>query len=258
MIHTREAAMKFVKTTAFIFAYLVSTSSVADDVDIYLSEDIEIDPPNVLFVLDTSGSMNFDSVSNGSWYPKTNETRMDVLRESLFATLDKTKNVNIGLMRFSSNGHGGFLTKKISDIDNVKDIIKSQVSNTDSYGGTPISETLYEAYKYYYGNYANYAVNNSTFFTNNSSYYWDNGYNTYARQTNLLDKSAYNNSQKYISPITDQCQSNNIILFTDGEASADTSRTTDIRNLVKKRHIKRLFRYSCQHALSSKQPVKLR
>jgi len=224
--------MKLFKYSVSLTLSFIMASSYADDVDIYLSEDIQIDPPNVLFILDTSGSMNFDSVNTGSWYPQTNETRMDVLRESLFSTLDKTKNVNIGLMRFSSNGNGGFLSKKIDDIDNVKSSIKSQVNSFDSYGGTPISETLYEAYQYFYGKYANYSINNSTFFTNTSSYYWDSGYNTYARQQGKIDTNSYNNSQKYISPITDQCQSNNIILFTDGEASADTGRDSSIRSLI--------------------------
>ena len=223
--------MTYLKHSALLLISLASLVTHADDVDIYISEDIDIDPPNVLFILDTSGSMNFNSV-NGQYYAGSSETRMDVLKSSLFSTLEKTQNVNIGLMRFSSNSNGGYLSKRINDIDSVKNSIKSQVNNFDSYGGTPISETLYEAYKYFYGKYANYSINNATYFTNTHSYYWDSGYNTYARQTNRIDTSAYNNSQKYISPIEDKCQSNNIILFTDGEASADTSRDYDIRNLI--------------------------
>jgi len=70
----------------------------ADDTDIYLGDGAigEGVLPNVVFILDTSGSMgNYDG------YPKD---RMDRMKDALYEILDGTNNVNVGLMRFSDPG----------------------------------------------------------------------------------------------------------------------------------------------------------
>ncbi|CAM3586907.1 PilC/PilY family type IV pilus protein [Parendozoicomonas haliclonae] len=52
--------------------------------------------PNVMFILDNSGSMNEASSTYG-------KTRMDVLQDSFESLIDNTNNVNIGLMRLWEN-----------------------------------------------------------------------------------------------------------------------------------------------------------
>ena len=83
----------------------------ADDTDIYLGSTTKIGSiqPNVLFVLDTSGSMsNTDSTS-----PPV--TRLDRMKEALHAILDLATNINVGLMRF--HRRGGPVLYPVSDID---------------------------------------------------------------------------------------------------------------------------------------------
>ena len=70
--------------------------------------------PNVMFIMDTSGSMTA-SVSG------TGKSRMENMKEALHAILDSTTNINVGLMRFhsrdSSSTDGGPVLFPIANID---------------------------------------------------------------------------------------------------------------------------------------------
>lgn len=70
----------------------------ADDLEIYLgtsSEQVKYDP-NVLFIMDTSGSMTA--------YDGTSQSRMLRVQNALKETLSSVTNINAGLMRFSDLG----------------------------------------------------------------------------------------------------------------------------------------------------------
>eukprot|EP01093_Parvamoeba_rugata_P010475 TRINITY_DN28346_c0_g1_i1.p1 TRINITY_DN28346_c0_g1~~TRINITY_DN28346_c0_g1_i1.p1 ORF type:complete len:104 (-),score=12.07 TRINITY_DN28346_c0_g1_i1:3-314(-) len=76
----------------------LSLGAVADDLEIYFgasTEQVKYDP-NVLFIMDTSGSMTADD--------DTNESRMLRVQNALKETLRSVTNVNAGLMRFSDYG----------------------------------------------------------------------------------------------------------------------------------------------------------
>ncbi len=70
----------------------------ADDTEIYLG-DVTVSAgvrPNVLFILDTSGSMSgMDGMS---------QDRLDRMKDALHAILDDVNNINVGLMRFTDPG----------------------------------------------------------------------------------------------------------------------------------------------------------
>jgi len=81
----------------------LSTPVFADDTEIYVRKVEAVDEstrPNMLFVLDNSGSMN-ESLRKGDGTP-TGERRIDVLKEALVKMLDNATNVNVGLARFAS------------------------------------------------------------------------------------------------------------------------------------------------------------
>lgn len=96
----------------------LSTISVADDTDLYLGRDgagssaaTEGARPNLMFVLDTSGSMAFyDDGAEGS--------RMTRMRTGLREVLLNASNVNVGLMRFHTN-QGGPVLYPVRYIDEV-------------------------------------------------------------------------------------------------------------------------------------------
>ena len=70
----------------------------ADDTEIYLGNDsiTEGVRPNVMFILDTSGSM--------SAYDGESKDRLGRMKEALDSILDEANNINVGLMRFTNPG----------------------------------------------------------------------------------------------------------------------------------------------------------
>lgn len=89
---------------AFTLSVLAALPGIgqADDTDLYLRQAQEIDDsvrPNILFVLDNSGSMLWD-VTDEYGRP-TGQKRIDLLQEALLEVLDTAHNVNVGIERFA-------------------------------------------------------------------------------------------------------------------------------------------------------------
>jgi len=111
--------MKFRRSSIRLFNFLLAgfvglaaalpLQLPADDTDIYLGSSTAVGSvqPNVLFVLDTSSSMNG---KDGTPY-----TRLDRMKTALHTILDIATNINVGLMRFHSRG--GPVLYPVSDID---------------------------------------------------------------------------------------------------------------------------------------------
>ena len=89
----------------------------ADDTEIYLGN-INVSAgvrPNVLFILDTSGSMsNTDGMS---------QDRLDRMKDALKTILDDANNINVGLMRFTDPG--GPILFPVSYIDEDVSVVMS-------------------------------------------------------------------------------------------------------------------------------------
>ena len=115
-------------TISKILKSFFSTISMADDLEIYLGvagSQVTYDP-NILFIMDTSGSMT--DKDGGS------ESRMLRVQNALKQTLSSVTNVNAGLMRFSD--YGGPVLYPIRPIDDaVKPEIITSISsgNDDAY-----------------------------------------------------------------------------------------------------------------------------
>ena len=88
----------------------------ADDTEIYFSSGSSSantsNPilPNVLLILDTSGSMNIQVPNTGG------KTRMEVMKDSMKTIIDSIQDVNVGLMRFTFSA-GGAVVYPIAGID---------------------------------------------------------------------------------------------------------------------------------------------
>lgn len=86
--------------------------AAADDTEVFFGQ---VDPnadihPNVLFVLDTSGSMNWgDDGQEGS--------RLERLKEAMTTIIDSSTNLNMGLMRFNGLGGGGSVIYPVKALD---------------------------------------------------------------------------------------------------------------------------------------------
>lgn len=95
--------------SALFLSFLINFSAFGDDLEIYLgSSDSQVTyNPNVLFIMDTSGSMG---AKDG-----TGKSRMQRVQDALRDALNNATNINAGLMRFSD--YGGPILFPVRDID---------------------------------------------------------------------------------------------------------------------------------------------
>ncbi len=109
---------------------LVFATSInrADDTEIYFSSGSATESvlrPNVLFILDTSGSM-LNITDSG-------QTRIDELKDAMETVLDSLNDVNVGLMRFNDaqSQEGGPVIFPINYIDgDVSEVVGDSGQST--------------------------------------------------------------------------------------------------------------------------------
>lgn len=143
---------------------MASLGAQADDIDVYSASAISGGKPNILFVLDFSGSMAWDTsgVDNSR---NNGPRRIDVLKEAMDQVLDNNVNtINAGLGSTYSEGTTGIrwpvsdLSAKANTVDanipdryTVKDIIKQRINERDAAGWTSTVDALVEAAQYFRG-----------------------------------------------------------------------------------------------------------
>ncbi|HFE37830.1 MAG TPA: hypothetical protein ENK06_05350 [Gammaproteobacteria bacterium] len=139
-------------------ASLVMTSALAEDTEVFSTSE-NPDPPNVLFALDTSGSMNLEVPGSGG------KTRMTVLKEALKEVLSQDyKALNVGIMDFGGDASGGIdfpvsdIKGDASNIDpdipkgtSVRQVLNSILDNYTPSGKTPSGYAALEASSYFLG-----------------------------------------------------------------------------------------------------------
>jgi type IV pilus assembly protein PilY1 len=196
---------------------LSGAASRADDIELYVGAAQAQTPesyPNVLIIIDTSGSMN-DETGSG-------QSRLEVVKQVANELLDTLEHVNVGLMRYSTgyteNGDwpegfhegGGMVLHALEDIATAREDIKAQVSALKASGYTPLAETLYEAGLYYMGMPVHFGLDSWV-----GDHRRDDAYSTF---TPSVPESR--NGDVYKNP-THECQKNFIVLLTDGLPTYD-------------------------------------
>ena len=136
-------------------------------------------------------------------------TRISVMQDVITNLVNSTSGVNIGLMRFDRYSDGGMVSAPVEDIATGKDFFLQKLDEMTDGGGTPLSETFYEAAMYMQGRAVDYGRDSSPY----------------------VSVSGSRTGNTYISPIADECQKNYIILLTDGEPTNDSLSTTRRNNL---------------------------
>ncbi len=100
----------------------------ADDTEIFFNSVTDSETqPNLLFVIDGSGSMGWYDCADTSIPPSTTNcndgtpsgttTRLERMVSAMENVLENTSNINIGLMRFSHSNSGARVLYPVSDID---------------------------------------------------------------------------------------------------------------------------------------------
>lgn len=197
--------------SAFIYGVMAFNTVLADDTEIYVPRDVPADQqvrPNILFVLDSSGSMG-STVANSAIPPsKKNRTRNAVMQsvvKDLLNDLKAKEDVNVGFMRFDGND-GGYVLSPVKRLTTANaGAMQDVVDDIPADGNTPMLETYYEAYLYMTG----------------KNRVWGD-----------KSVSSSRSGDKYISPIEHSCQKSHIIYVTDGEPTVDQGSNSSVKTLV--------------------------
>ncbi|MCW9016441.1 MAG: VWA domain-containing protein, partial [Kangiellaceae bacterium] len=100
------------------YSFAVVNSALADDTEIFFAPvSATSTKPNIMFAIDTSGSMAW--VPGQQWvYPGTGEqSRMDIVKEVFDDVIVQLQNTNAGLMRFNGSAYGGPVLFPVLDLD---------------------------------------------------------------------------------------------------------------------------------------------
>lgn len=112
-----------------------SSTAYADDTDIFFNTQYrDTTKPNILFIVDTSGSMAWQQDGSPTEPYTTTPSRMTIVRNAMVDLLDTVNRVNVGLSRFT-NPPGGPILMPIRDIDgDLEDGVLPMVSSTINAG----------------------------------------------------------------------------------------------------------------------------
>jgi type IV pilus assembly protein PilY1 len=152
--------------------------------------------------------------------PTVASTRIQIVQQAGTNFINSISGMNIGLMRYSNNNggsndtsaSGGMVAYPVSHVWTDRANLITTLNNYNPAGWTPLSETLYEAYLYYSGGPVHFGLNSKPF----------------ASVPGSLDPQ---DSTRYKSPITTQCQKNYIIYLTDGLPTQDNEADSLITGL---------------------------
>ena len=218
---------KLVITVLLSCTLLLSMQSFAEDIELYVNNNIKVDEkPRVLLIFDTSASMNFstntgkDCGYNGGWN-LCPDNRLNVAQTAMNNLITQNSDVDFGLMRF--NGlDGGYV---LNAIGSDPEAIKNSINKLKADGGTPLAETLWEAYLYITGRKVFYGAgvdqnSRDTSIEKIVSHIERRCFLLFCRDVEVYDYSTY------ISPFHDKAaeakrcdNSVNIIYMTDGDPS---------------------------------------
>ena len=193
----RNLIIKVLNISAVIFSF--SPLFVhGDDTEIYLGSNLDRQKSlaNIIFIMDTSGSMGAN-VDGKTRLKTVQEVANQVIEES---AADPDKDFNIALMSFNGS-NGANVDMPMTPLSEATTTFKTKMNGYSAGGNTPITESLDEALRYLRGD------------------------------TPLYGTSSIASSKQagsYKSPITDECQTNHIVLFSDGAPTSDEGSNASI------------------------------
>ena len=164
--------------------------------------------------------------------PTADQRRIDVVKAAAASFINSLPNVNMGLMRYSTNNHqyqnnetdaaGGMVLSPVTELDPKRAALITEITSPTGthfipQGYTPLSETLFEAYRYFAGGAVQFGANSRICTSINNATSGNAGActNSGAMQ-DLHSVAASISGSNYVSPATEPCQENYIIYLTDG------------------------------------------
>lgn len=160
-------------------------------------------------------------------YSTSSQSRISLVRNAAKNLINSLSDVNIGIMRYNATGGGGMVLAPVQPVDSAKAALTSTIdTKTQACGYTPLSETLYESYRYFAGQ-------NVLF--GSDSYRADGDYGGASCYPNTPQPSVAESrttgtvdGTQYATPIANTCQKNFVVFLTDGLANGDYRANSDI------------------------------
>ncbi|WP_354009967.1 pilus assembly protein [Endozoicomonas lisbonensis] len=150
----------------------------ADDTELFVATLPDSARPNVTLIMDDSGSMGWGS-----------PTPMSQAQAAARNFLNNASDINISLMSFNGCNPGGNVDFASENIATARARAIGVINGYFADCGTPLGDTYYEAYRYYAG---------------------------LSPRFGTGSVAASITGSNYRSPISNACQRNSIIVFTDG------------------------------------------
>ncbi|MCM0610993.1 VWA domain-containing protein [Marinobacter sediminum] len=194
-----------------LYFSMAGNAAMADDTEIFFTDRSETVTPNIMLLLDISGSMGDNKVDiNGDGnFDDDEPTRLEVMKDVTADLVSTLENVNVGLMAFGGDD-GAYFKAPVGPIESQREGIREKIDGLTAGGFTPLSESLFQAMRYYQGE------------------------DVFIRSTDegdaFVDGVASNGS--FTSPIEYSCQPNYAILLTDGEPTRDDNYQSTIEDVV--------------------------
>lgn len=257
---------KLIKLVSLLIAFNTS----ADDTDIYTALDSGIDvKKRAVFLMDTSGSMGWAASSNCSG--RSCETRMEVVQQVARDVISDPEfdDLEIALMRFdhTRSYNGGYLLTDFMSLsdDTAQNHLLNQINGLNTFGGTPLKESISEAVRFLRGDTSRYSKYDAPTCSDiRSGYSYSKGrwldicFNSLSSTAKCTDfDSVYYNGRDYTRCVSwtpdtvvrersvpesfasgdvyktafeQTCDAPHIIAFTDGESSVDVAEDSTILN----------------------------
>jgi len=252
-----------------LITLILSSPICADDTEVFLGSNIESPDPKVLFIFDTSGSMDTEDIDHDNSSGTSDVSRMSVAKNALLAVVHEASNadLDIGLMVFNNNddssgsdsNNGGRVVFAIQDLTATtrgtqndsfsysgdgscswsgsspsSSTLTRTICDLESGGYTPLEETMYEAYLYYRGSAPAYDGENRSPTNSPSSDSSAQSGGTYYSPV-FEDASFLKNDKNDDGSITIDdlsCQRDFIVLMTDGSPTRDEDAHSAIETLT--------------------------
>jgi hypothetical protein len=187
---------------------------MADDIDVYTAKIAAQKKPNILFVLDYSGSMGWDIFGNNVSV-SGNDARIDILKNAMHELLDSNVDrINAGIGSLYSTTTTGIrwpiseLSADANTVDpnipagqfTVREIIGKQVDERGASGWTATVDALVEAAQYFRGDAVTHNDAPASSANRHKPHQWHNNLQTYNGGHNRAAlSSTYSPSDAYDS-----------------------------------------------------------
>ena len=171
----------------------------------------------------------------------TVQSKIRTMQQAAGSLLDSVTNVNVGLMRYSYGGSsstsGGMVMWPVGDVASGRASMKTLIGGWAADGYTPLSETLFEAYRYFAGGAVRFGLNSkstrcNTWTTNADGSVHCTSDTVFSQPSVAGSRTpATTSGANYNSPADYSCQKNYIVYLTDGAPTADDEADTAIKAL---------------------------